>query len=264
MRRPNIGLRQAPDPRALADDLGRWYRTPIGETLHAVQKEFCDQVLPGLPGYRAMLLSASGDGDLLESAVQLHRFTLAPLREGSVAAVSDYEALPLPSDLLDVAVLHHVLDYCPLPHETLNEVARAVTAGGHIVVFGFNPFGWLGLLRWPAGLRSDSSFWRCRCLSAGRVIDWLRLLGFQCRTVRKGGFMLPVQSRRLISASRRFEDFCQRSEMPFGAFYMVVAQKLVKKPIGKPRPLWLPKPVAPLTVRHNGRPELGFGKRRGH
>src|SRR5690606_27896575 len=46
---------------------------------------------------------------------------------------------------LDVVLLHHGLDFCLSPRSLLREASQAVRAGGHLLVFGFNPWSCWGL-----------------------------------------------------------------------------------------------------------------------
>jgi len=242
------GLASPPGAGDLAQSLAAWYGTPAGESLLAMEREASVESLGLHPGFRAMLLQVTDRLELLGDGPQLHKFSITNLVDADCSAVSDFDALPLPSNLIDVVLMHHVLDYCPLPHESLKEAARVVAPAGHLVIFGFNPFSWMGLVKWPLRLVSDSHLWRCRMLTPWRVGDWLRLLGFQVEMVRHGAFAPPVQSRRVLAFCQRGENFWRKTGLPFGGYYMIVARKQVARPIGRQAPAWLGRSIKPVSL----------------
>lgn len=241
-------LSTPPAPEDLAESLSAWYRTPVGEALLAMERELSIESLHMHTGFRAMLLEVTDRLEFLADGPQLHKFSVTNLPGADCAAVSDFDALPLPSNLVDVVLMHHVLDYCPLPHESLKEAARVVAPAGHLVIFGFNPFSWMGLLKWPLRLLSHNRLWHCRMLTRWRIGDWLKLLGFQVETVRYGAFALPVQSRKLLRELNRAEGFCRKAGLPFGAYYMIVARKQVLRPLVSHQPAWLARAIKPIQM----------------
>ena len=58
-------------------------------------------------------------------------------REGTLAV--EETRWPFSPQSLDAVVLHHGLDFSLSPRLLLREASQAVRAGGHLVVFGFNP-----------------------------------------------------------------------------------------------------------------------------
>ncbi|MCV6605082.1 MAG: hypothetical protein OIF34_07235, partial [Porticoccaceae bacterium] len=111
----------------------------------------------------------------------------------------------------------------------LNEIARVVAPGGHIVLFVLNPFSLRGVAKWPAALLVKSPLYRHHSLRLGRTIDWLRLLSFKPVAVKRGGFG-PLQQE-----SEEQEPWLCRwgygLGLPGGAFYTIVARKQVAKVI---------------------------------
>ena len=62
-----------------------------------------------------------------------------------VALASEFDALPFPSDSIDLVVLPHSLEFAPDPHLMLREVERVLRPEGRIVITGFNPASLWGL-----------------------------------------------------------------------------------------------------------------------
>ena len=224
-----------PYPLAEAQQsLQQWLESPAGQYLLGKEREVIAK-LPAMHGYHLMELGITGSGSLLDQFDNLHRFSLSAAADGSDAeadgsaagAVADFTALPLPSDIIDNALVHHALEFSRKPHLVLNEVARVVAPGGHILLFVLNPLSARGLLKWPSTLLSQSSVYRHHSLRLGRLLDWLRLLSFKPVTVARGGFG-PL-------AADAEQPWCQRwgygLGLPGGAFNVIVARKQVAKVI---------------------------------
>src|SRR5690606_6144923 len=134
--------RQPPDTGAA---FSAWLRTPVGEQLLAEERRVLADVLPRLPGLRALPCCAGTPESLLESSVMPLKWTLGT--EPGVDMLARPSQLPLPRQCLDLVLLHHSLDFEDDPHLVLGQVARALQPGGALVVVGFQPLGLWGLLR---------------------------------------------------------------------------------------------------------------------
>ncbi len=237
--------------------LSNWFQTPFGRSLLQQQHKSCATLLGGLGGYRAAQLGVSAEHSLLRNCQQAHCFILsAAFGTGGAqpAGVCELTALPLPSNTIDLVVLHHSLDFSPDPHNVLNEAARVVVPGGYIVLVGFNPFSLFGLAKWPAALWSEHPVWRRNSLRAGRLLDWLRLLGCQPVTVFRGARQLPVQHPGILRGLGRLAwlgGLATRLHLPGGAFYVVVARKQVPGITGVGTLQWprIPVPRFNLQLR---------------
>ena len=227
--------------------LRSWFAEPLGQHLLALQRDNAKELLAETTGYRLMELLICTSSALRENAPQLHRFAIAQAAQEGVGAVAEYYSLPLPSGVVDVAMLRHVLDYCEYPHESLKEAARVVLPSGQIVIFGFNPYSLLGLLRWLLRPFSSNVIWRCRCLSVGRINDWLRLLGFQCEKVIYGGYNPPLQVRGRLAKMSWLEKSARKLHLPFGNYYVIVARKQRLRPIPRQQE-WLVKAIHPVKL----------------
>ncbi len=211
--------RVAPLPLVQAR-LAEWFDGGFGEQLYQRQKECCEQSLKHDFGYRLAQLGVSPRHRLFENLKPSHKFVLSRARSGA-SCQCEFDALPLPSDTIDIVLLHHVLDFSKHPHRDLIEAARLVTAGGHIVIIGFNPLSLFGLYKWFGAVFSSKAVWRHNSLRQGRVVDWLQLLGFQIS-------YRPLDSdAKEGSALKRWQMISSGQSLSRGAFYMIVAQKMV-------------------------------------
>lgn len=97
--------------------------------------------------------------------------------------------LPIANGAVDAVVLPHTLEFETDPYAVVREVDRVLPAGGQLIVLGFRPFSLWGFRSraisrgYPPGLK--------RMLGAGRVADWLELLGYDVSLTRNYLFTPP-------------------------------------------------------------------------
>lgn len=231
--------RVAPLP-LVQDELAGWFDESFGQKLYQWQKKCCEQSLGQVFGYRLAQIGISPRHSLLNNLHPSHKFILSRAHDNA-SCQCEFDTLPLPSDTIDIVLLHHVLDFSSRPHQALIEAARLVTAGGHIVIVGFNPLSLFGLYKWAGVVLSGKAIWRHNSLRKGRVTDWLQLLGFQVSYHpfdgdKTNGDQLNQWKKKLTA-----------QDLTRGAFYLIVAQKMVTplKPI-KPR-YWSPLKVGSMV-----------------
>ncbi|RLA47594.1 MAG: hypothetical protein DRR06_02065 [Gammaproteobacteria bacterium] len=205
--------------------LVNWLATPMGQYLFHHEMQISSGGIFNVPGYRAAQLGISPAHSLLTGLQQEHKLILAPVFDSNAACVCDYQTLPLPSNTLDVVLLHHALEFSPEPHKLLNEVARVVAAGGHIIIIAFNPFSLFGFAKWAAGSFSTQQVWRHHSLRMARLVDWLQLIGFQIVTADRGGAMKGMRDSQ-INRDRQLSGWIRR-RISAGAFFVIVARKQV-------------------------------------
>jgi len=174
-----------------------WYRTPVGRLVAADLIEALGARAQTAFGYHALVLGESG--------AELHRrFDWGKrLRINHVAQAGppggdprnsllpvDLDALPIESEAADLVIALHVLEDRRNPHEILREIDRSLRPEGRLILVGVNPASLLHL---------RSRFWPgCHApLAAGhhhpawRVVDWLRVLGYQIEAIEPFGGVVP-------------------------------------------------------------------------
>ena len=147
----------------------------------------------------------------------------------------DYDALPFPSNSLDLVVLPHTLEFARDPHQTLREVERVLVADGRVLIIGFNPVSLWGL-RQRLGELSNALGGRGsnhvpghpEPISFHRLRDWLRLLSFEVVGSEFGCWRLPLRSERGLQRMPWLERAGERWWPVLGAVYMVSAVKRVR------------------------------------
>ena len=156
-------------------------RSAAGAELLRTEVERVHAAVGNLFGYHCLQVGDLAGEDLLSASRILGRAIVDidggaphgpyPLVRGAATA------LPIDSHAVDVVVLPHVLEFEPRPHDALRETSRVLVPEGSLLVLGFNPVSVIGLKRMLKHRAADAP-WCGTYFSAGRLRDWLTLLGF--------------------------------------------------------------------------------------
>lgn len=135
-------------------------------------------------------------------------------------------ALPFGEKAHSLIVLPHVLDFCGDPHRVLREVNQILVPEGCVVITGFNQLSLWGLYRYLPGFEgSRSAPWRGHHYRAGRVQDWLSLLGIDIVGACMLAYHPPLQSQRWRDKFGFLDRMGDRWWPGLGAIYMIVGRK---------------------------------------
>ncbi|WP_439898050.1 class I SAM-dependent methyltransferase [Aquabacterium humicola] len=266
--------------------MAQWLKSPPGRYLLGWEQVQLDRHVSDLFGFHALQLGLP-QLDGLRANRMPHRWvasdslympepyelppvdesisTLAP--HAGLALHCDYDALPFPSQSLDLVVLPHALELARDAHDTLREVERVLVPEGRVVVTGFNPASlWgarqrYGHLRRGMGLGGKLFLPRAGdFIGYWRLRDWLRLLGFEVERGRFGCWRPPFGSQRWLDRGGWMERAGERWWPVLGALYCVVAVKRVRgmRLVGLARmqkvPAKAPAVVAQPRMHTRGRP----------
>lgn len=177
--------------------------------------------------------------------------------DGSADLLIDEQAWPFEPHSLDVLVLHHALDFTLSPHDLLREAALLVRPGGHLLLFGFNPWSLWGVAHLLGrGWMGEAGF-----ISATRLTDWLALLGFGVEKPLTGCYRPPLRSAGWLERLQWMERRGQNQALPCGGFYLLQARRQMPgihvDPVRRPLFRRLDVPVlASGSRRHSGRHSL--------
>lgn len=164
----------------------------------------------------------------------------------------DFEALPFPSNSLDLVVLPHALELARDPHHTLREVERVLVPEGRVVIAGFNPASlwglWQRMGRW--GVQSALVLPQGEFIAYWRLRDWLRLLDLEVEAGCFGCYRPMVRSEQSWARLRWMEHAGDRWWPVLGAVYFVVAVKRARgmRLVGKIKKARVAAPAAPAVV----------------
>ena len=211
-------------------ELRDWYAAETAAALGDAAWQIAESVLPDLFGYHLLQVGAPFDGhrSLLELSRVSHRALLEtdPGVAGRGALIVRPDALPIQSNAVDVLVLPHPLAFCANPAGILREAERVLVGEGRVLIMGFSPWSAMGLGRVALGWRGRAP-WAGHFLSAGRVADWLGVLGFVVERVLRRSFLPPIASgiwrRRLSAVDRLGGRLCPA----VGNLYGILACKRV-------------------------------------
>ena len=127
-------------------ELGQWLKTAPGRYLLAWEQACLDQSVADAFGFHALQLGLP-EFEALRANRMPHRWVVndAPVvapslsvglphddaistrpPDEAVALACDFDALPFPSDSIDLVVLPHTLEFAPDPHAVLREVVRVL------------------------------------------------------------------------------------------------------------------------------------------
>jgi SAM-dependent methyltransferase len=242
--------------------LAAWLDTPPGRYLLDWEQQQLDDGVADLFGFHALQLGLptldalrtnrmpyrwhAGDGGALDDVDAASVASPAPDSSDdatapgprtprAVALHCDFEALPFPSQSLDLVVLPHALELASDPHQTLREVERVLVPEGRVVILGFNPVSLWGLKqragRMRQGLGGKGALYlppAGEFLGYWRLRDWLRLLSFEVERGRFGCYRPGVRSQRWLDRFGWVEPIGERWWPVFGAVYFIVAVKRVR------------------------------------
>ena len=215
-----------PDAQSLCQLLSDWFDTPLGKTVFETEQDLVQSVLSRTFGYHILQVGCSEDYSLLDASPISHKFMFSPsYRVGMKHAVADNEALPLETDSIDVALIHHALDFAQDSHRLLREVSRVVRPGGKLLIVGFNPYSSWGL--WRFFKRKVGIPWRGRFISHLRVSDWLKLLDLRIDGVEFGLHFMPVRFHRFLKFSTKLEQWGNKLNSPMGGAYFLICTNQV-------------------------------------
>ena len=234
---------------AAMNDFKDFLTTDLGEALLLSEAGVVDSHLPSLVGCNLLQLSVQKAKPLSQAAnvgkyIQLG-FAPSLNGESHDSLWADYQSLPIATDCIDIALLHHVLEFSADPHQVLRETDRTLTTGGHMLVVGFNPISVWPLYQryaqWGKGLAMGHT-----AIRQSRLTDWLSLLNYDVIHQQSYFYRLPINSQSILERLHGLEHFGERCRLPFGLFYVVIAKKR-SFPVNFIRQYWMGRIKTPRT-----------------
>lgn len=174
------------------------------------------------------------------------------LQPGQGGVPVEETSWPFAPHTLDTVLLHHGLDFCLSPRSLLREASQAVRAGGHLLIFGFNPWSCWGINHFVG----RSWFSEAGFISPARLTDWLELLGFAVEKRVDGCYRPPLDSSVWLERFRALDSWGARHRLPGGGFYFLRARR---QTLGA-----IPRRQRGLVFPALGMPPLAAGNRRIH
>ncbi|MBT5229561.1 MAG: methyltransferase domain-containing protein [Methylococcales bacterium] len=201
-----------------------WYTTSLGKMVDEQEKAILEAFLSKRFGY--YIVQLNGHRNLIEQARVKRKFVLTREPYLWATACAEETALPIQTDSVDVALLPHTLEITKDPHQVLREVERILIPEGYVVISGFNPWSLVGARR-LLSVKSTEFPWASQFYRLSRVIDWLKLLGFQVDVVERYFFVLPFQQKSVVQQAGWVDALGQKLWPFWSGGYMLLAKKQV-------------------------------------
>jgi SAM-dependent methyltransferase len=200
-----------------------WLSSSLGRQLVTAESALLQGLLDEIFGLELLQLGSWGASRELLAASRIRRQTvIAAQPHATVDLVARLDALPIQTATVDAVLLPHTLEFEGDPQAVVREADRVLTGEGQIIILGFRPVSLWGLR--AAGARDGFPPGLQRMLGAGRVCDWLRLLGYEIVLERKYLYCRPWDAG--IPGSRRILRRGLMNPLPAGA-WMIRARKHV-------------------------------------
>lgn len=168
-----------------------WLETGIGIALLREESRQVAGAFENIFGDQFLQIGSWGDAALFRRYARTRRYAVVAAKRGpGVDFVSVPEDLAVATDSIDAVFLPHILDYTEDPHAVLREVDRVLRPDGHVVISGFNAWGWWGLRHYLSGGRFPAG--AQRMVSEYRLRDWLNLLDYHVEPARFYHTVAPV------------------------------------------------------------------------
>ncbi|SET12502.1 class I SAM-dependent methyltransferase [Thalassotalea agarivorans] len=228
------------------DSPDSWGSIPAGHLIFDEINLQLEQWMPRFFGYHALKigpLSAAFDHKAC-AIKRKHRVNSTP---GNVDIRAELDDLPFQEHSVDMCLLSHVLPFSPDPHHLLREANRVLIPNGYMVVTSYNPFSLAGLNRFIP-IRRKKSPWHARFFSAGRVKDWLNLMGYEILDDIRCMPSFLTSNTTPGKVTSAWHSLANKYLTPFGSIYIIVAKKRVL-PLTPIKPKWRIAPgFSPVKV----------------
>jgi SAM-dependent methyltransferase len=209
--------------------LRSFWQLSLGRSLLTAEAELLGEALEDVFGWEFLQVGAWGEGrDLLAGCRTRRKTVVAPGDTGCQAdIIARPSALPIGRDSVDAVLLPHTLEFASDPYAILREVDRVLSGEGQLVVLGFRPLSLWGLRArasvagFPPGIR--------RVLSAGRVREWLVLLGYEVVATRAYLYCTPWGSGPADAHQPEHSPLLRRSwfnPLPAGAWLLKARKRI--------------------------------------
>jgi SAM-dependent methyltransferase len=222
--------------QSVLESIRSWFTSDLGRHVLNAELAMLEQLLPELLGHH--LAQFSVQERILHEASPIQNKIIIKLDATKGTLVANPTQLPFADDSIDVAVLHHLLDFAESPQKILRELARATVPIGHIVIVGFNPIslwgGWRTIVR-SAGSKGVAP-WNGTFIRPGRLIGWLNLLDFKSDRAQYSIYRPPVRGF-LGKVSDYSKGGTRTLNLPIGSVYVIVASKHVGA-VRSIKPVW--------------------------
>ena len=204
--------------------MSEWFSSSAGRIPCKFEIQLLREMLLDVHGNLACSVGLSEGQDIFSPRTVVESFALGSMPEANAAIRSSIHHWPVRSGILDIVVLHHVLEWTEQPHRILREACRVLAPGGVLIILGFNPISLNNICRFfPSPcprLLCKANFY-----SVHTIKEWLSVLGFTFDNVnfamRLAPFRYALSDR--CNAKKRKKNMMSR--LPVGSIFTLTAIK---------------------------------------
>lgn len=211
--------------------LMKLYQTDIGKGLFSDEKTLIDTALRnsfglfflqiGLTAWRPFLGNCR-----LSQKILVDEVIVDDLFE--IHVIADLNYLPFRKDTIDMAFLPHTLETVEDPYHLLRQIDDLLIAEGRLLITGFNPMGCAIWLQKMGENRQD--FKDANLISPARVVDWLRLLGYEIEWVRLSPSTCVPSAKPAGKLALKIGGWLSKIGLETGNVYGILAKKRMSSP----------------------------------
>ena len=203
----------------------QWYQKPPGSWLLTLECEEANHILHSIKGQ--YLIQMGGTADLAHSAASHIPYQIRLMSQpddlSSLTVQTEYQALPLLSNSIDVVLVVHLLEFIDYPVKLLQEIFRVLKPEGNLLIFGFNPWSFWGVSKFfyfENNVPWNGKFW-----SRTQVKRWLISFNYSVLYNKTFCYRFPYKGNPGRWMQLFNEIASQLSLSTVGGVYLIVAKK---------------------------------------
>ncbi len=165
----------------------KFYQTNSGRAFFELEAQLVKRALKNVFGYYLLQVGLTSSQELLGSNRVSHKLLVdSPLSQEAEnlfqsMVEADLDYLPIKADTVDVVFLPHTLESVEDPYHLLRQIDALLIPEGRLIITGFNPHA-CGVVKKRLGSSKDI-FKQANLIRISRLVDWLKLLGYEVEHV---------------------------------------------------------------------------------
>ena len=201
-----------------------WFSSSAGQLPCKFEIQLLREILLDIHGNLACSVGLSEEQDIFSSETAVKSFSLGSMPETGAAIRSSVHYWPVQSGILDIVVLHHVLEWTEQPHRIIREACRVLAPGGALIILGFNPISLNNICRFfPSPcprLLCKANFY-----SVHTIKEWLSVLGFTFDNVNFAMRLAPFRYTLADRCNAQKRKKSIMNHLPVGSIFALTAIK---------------------------------------
>lgn len=208
-----------------------WLTTAnLGKYLIKQEKLVLDKLLDQIYGTELLLIGESAFANCVEHSHAIYKAILNKQVDDQLdnkiyipAIRARQDKLPVMTESINAVYIAHAIEFSNNPHEILRESYRVLKSEGKIILTCFNIFSLWAIFKTIAKFWQKDPFGG-KFYSSFKLIDWLKLLGFEDIEVRSFAYLLPISNKKYLNLNF-YDKLAKKINLPFGAAFCITATK---------------------------------------